>query len=94
MADAATGDELWFGDELLAKTARLARGGDLATDPLRLVRLASASLARSVGLGPVMRAEMLMAPESLPLFTNVNSTPAWFKGYSIRCRANFLGPSS
>ena len=42
LADAATGDELWFGDELLAKVARLARSGHLATDPLRLVRLASA----------------------------------------------------
>lgn len=42
LADAATGDELWFGDELLAKVARLARGGNLATDPLRLARLASA----------------------------------------------------
>ena len=34
LADAATGDELWFGDELLAKVARLARGRYLATDPL------------------------------------------------------------
>jgi transposase len=42
LADAATGDELWLGDELLAKIARLARGGHLATDPLRLARLASA----------------------------------------------------
>jgi transposase len=30
----------WFGDELLAKIARLARSGYLATDPLRLARLA------------------------------------------------------
>jgi transposase len=42
LADAATGDELRFGDELLAKVARLARGGHLATDPLRFARLASA----------------------------------------------------
>jgi transposase len=42
LADAATGDELWFGDELLAKVARLARGGHLATDPLRFAGLASA----------------------------------------------------
>ena len=42
LADAAAGDELWFGDELLAKVARLARGRHLATDPLRLARLASA----------------------------------------------------
>ena len=31
-----------FGNELLAKVARLARGGNLATDPLRLARLARA----------------------------------------------------
>jgi transposase len=42
LANAATGDELWFGDELLAKIARLARSGHLATDPLRLARLARA----------------------------------------------------
>jgi len=42
LADAATGDELWFGAELLAKVARLARGRHLAADPLRFARLASA----------------------------------------------------
>jgi hypothetical protein len=33
---------LWFGDELLAEVARPVRGGHPATDPLRLIRLASA----------------------------------------------------
>ena len=42
LTDAATGDELWFEDELLAKVARLARGRRLATDPLCFARLASA----------------------------------------------------
>jgi transposase len=45
LANAPTGDELWFRDELLAKTARLARGRNLATDPLRLARLARAQRA-------------------------------------------------
>ena len=40
LADAATGDELWFGDELLAKVARLARGRHLASDPLLIAGLA------------------------------------------------------
>ena len=40
LADVAAGDELWFGDELLAKVARLARGGHLATDALRFAGLA------------------------------------------------------
>jgi transposase len=52
LADAATGDELRFGDELLAKVARLAGGGHLATDPLRFTRLASALRAdRLVAVG-------------------------------------------
>jgi transposase len=42
LADAAAGDALWFGNELLAKIARLARGGHLATDPLRFAGLAGA----------------------------------------------------
>jgi DDE family transposase len=42
LEDVAPGDELWFRDELLAKIARLASGGHLATDPLRLARLARA----------------------------------------------------
>jgi len=42
LSDVAAGDELWFRDELLAKIARLARGRHLATDPLRLARLARA----------------------------------------------------
>ena len=42
LANASTRDELRFGNELLAKIARLARGRHLATDPLRLARLASA----------------------------------------------------
>jgi len=36
---------LWFGDELLAKVARLARSGHLATDPLRVAGLARAEQA-------------------------------------------------
>ncbi len=40
MADAATGDELWFGDELLAKVTGLAGGRHLATDPLFFAGLA------------------------------------------------------
>ena len=42
LADAARGDELWFGDELLAKIARLARGGPLATAPFHFAGLAGA----------------------------------------------------
>jgi hypothetical protein len=42
LADAATGDELRFGDELLAKVARLASGRHLAIDPLCLAGLAGA----------------------------------------------------
>jgi len=42
LADAASGDELWFGDELLAKVTRLARGGHLAADTFRFAGLAGA----------------------------------------------------
>jgi hypothetical protein len=42
VADAAAGDELWFGDELLATVARLAGGSYRATDPLRFIGLAGA----------------------------------------------------
>jgi len=42
LADAAAGDELRFGDELLAKVARLARGGHLAADTFRFAGLAGA----------------------------------------------------
>ena len=40
LADAATGNELRFGDELLPKIARLARGGHLAADTFRFAGLA------------------------------------------------------
>jgi hypothetical protein len=42
LADAAAGNELWFGDELLAKVTRLARSRHMAIDPLRLAGLAGA----------------------------------------------------
>jgi hypothetical protein len=42
LADAAAGDELRFGDALLAKVTRLAGGRHLATDPFRFARLAGA----------------------------------------------------
>jgi hypothetical protein len=60
LANAAKGDELWFGDELLAKVARLTRGGHLATDPLlfaglaralRTDRLVTGSGGRQLGTG-------------------------------------------
>jgi hypothetical protein len=42
LGNASAGTRVWFRNDLLATTARLASGGHLATDPLRLARLASA----------------------------------------------------
>jgi hypothetical protein len=42
LADATTGDELRFGNELLAKVTRLARSWHMVIDPLRFAGLAGA----------------------------------------------------